>query len=90
MTVRASDELVDGLKSLRGLLLVIELLFNPRLTVVPVRKPFWMPKFEVALPLDQRVGAGQEGAALRCGLVRPTQGSGQQGIEDWECSGPGG
>ena len=37
-------EFVSGLMSLRGLLLVDEVLFSPRLTVVPVRKPFWMPK----------------------------------------------
>ena len=33
-----SDEVVAGLKSLRGLLLLTDVLFNPRLTVVPVRK----------------------------------------------------
>ena len=47
----ASEALVDGLKSLRGLLLVVELLFSPRLTIVPVRKPFW-------IPTDEGPGAG--------------------------------
>src|ERR1019366_6713971 len=41
---RDSDELVAGLKSLRGLLLFAEVLFNPRETVVPVRKDCWIPK----------------------------------------------
>src|ERR1017187_5739736 len=42
---KASDEVVAGLKSLRGLLPFTEVLFNPRLTEVPVRKLCWMPKF---------------------------------------------
>src|ERR1035441_6507491 len=41
---KVSDEVVAGLKSLRGLLLLTEVLFNPRLTVVPVRKACWIPK----------------------------------------------
>ena len=40
VTEKASEELVDGLKSLRGLLLDDGVLFKPRLTMVPVRKPF--------------------------------------------------
>ena len=78
---------MDGLKSLRGLLLVTELLFRPRLTVVPVRKPFWIPKLREVLPLDQRVGAGEEGAALRRGLVRPTQASGEHRVQVRNASG---
>src|SRR5436305_12872971 len=46
VTEKPSEEVVDGLKSLRGLLLVVELLFKPRLTMVPVRNPFCRPKFE--------------------------------------------
>src|ERR1039457_1034225 len=41
---KVSDELVAGLKSLRGLLLLVLVLFNPRLTEVPVRKDCWIPK----------------------------------------------
>src|ERR1035438_1530848 len=41
---KVSDELVAGLKSLRGLLLAVLVLFNPRLTVVPVRKDCWIAK----------------------------------------------
>src|ERR1039458_1372566 len=41
---KGSDELVAGLKSLRGLLLAVLVLFNPRLTVVPVRKDCWIAK----------------------------------------------
>src|SRR5437763_16825051 len=40
-----SVDVVDGLKSLRGLLPDVLVLFNPRPKVVPVRKPFEMPKF---------------------------------------------
>ena len=42
---KASDEVVAGLKSLRGLLLFTEVLFKPRLTEVPVRKLCWIAKF---------------------------------------------
>ena len=45
---RLSDALVAGLKSLRGLLLLTDVLFNPRLTVVPVRKLCWIPKLLTA------------------------------------------
>src|ERR1022692_4945098 len=44
LRLKVSDEVVAGLKSLRGLLLFTEVLFNPRLTVVPVRKDCWIPK----------------------------------------------
>ena len=70
---RPSEELVDGLKSLRGLLLVTELLLSPRLTVVPVRKPFWIAEIARCPAADQGVGAGDEGAGLRRGGVGPAQ-----------------
>src|ERR1017187_9338555 len=44
LRLKVSAEVVAGLKSLRGLLLLTEVLFNPRLTVVPVRKACWIPK----------------------------------------------
>src|SRR3954453_4727170 len=40
----ANEEVVDGLKSLRGLLLLTELLLRPRLTLVPVMNPLEIPK----------------------------------------------
>src|SRR5450759_2302032 len=68
LTARASDEVVAGLKSLRGLLLVTEVLFNPRLTVVPVRKPFWIPKLPMFCRwISEVVPVRKE---LLCGVVR--------------------
>src|SRR5260370_11221814 len=45
---RVSGEVVAGLKSLRGLLLLIDVLFNPMLMVVPVRTLCWIPKLLTA------------------------------------------
>ena len=58
---------MDGLKSLRGLLLVTEVLFNPRLTVVPVRKPFWMPKLPMLCRWIRELVPVMK--ALLCGVV---------------------
>src|SRR5262245_16805197 len=44
--VSPSVEFFEGLKSLRGLLLRRELLFNPRVTLVPVRNPLEMPRLD--------------------------------------------
>src|SRR5581483_10274178 len=59
--------LVAGLKSLRGLLLVLELLFSPRLTIVPVRKPFWRPMFERSCRATRKLVPVMK--ALLCGVV---------------------
>src|ERR1035441_2082025 len=45
--LRLSDEVVAGLKSLRGLLLLTPVLFNPRLRVVPVRNDCWIAKLAI-------------------------------------------
>src|SRR5450756_458107 len=67
-TERASDEVVARLKSLRGLLLVTEVLFNPRLTVVPVRKPFEIAKLPMFCRwISEVVPVRKE---LLCGVVR--------------------
>ena len=79
---RPSDEVVEGLKSLRGLLLVMELLFKPRLTVGAGEKALLDGEVADRLLLDQRIGAGDEGAALRRGLVSPAQGADERGVED--------
>src|SRR5665647_1659979 len=68
LTERASDEVVAGLKSLRGLLLVTDVLFNPRLTVVPVRKPFWIPKLPIFCRWTSEVVPVRK--ELLCGVVR--------------------
>ena len=52
---------------MRGLLLLTELLFNPRLTVVPVRKPFWIPKLpRLCRWISELVPVRK---ALLCGVV---------------------
>ena len=62
------NELFDGLKSLRGLLLVEKLLFRPRLTVVPVRNPLLMLKFVRSCRVINALFPVTN--ALLCGCVR--------------------
>src|ERR1035441_2121298 len=65
---RVSDELVAGLKSLRGLLLPVLVLFNPRLTVVPVRKACWIPKLPTSWVWMSELVPVRK--ALVCGVVK--------------------
>src|SRR5579871_770745 len=67
VSVTPSVALVAGLKSARGLLAVVEVLFNPRFTVVPVRKLCCTPKLEV----DRRCTSSLLPVtnALLCGVV---------------------
>src|ERR1035441_2293802 len=65
---KLSDEFVAGLKSLRGLLLAVLVLFNPRLTVVPVRKDCWIPKLPMSwFWMSELVPVRK---ALVCGVVK--------------------
>src|ERR1022692_3770600 len=65
---KVSEELVAGLKSLRGLLLAVLVLFNPRLTVVPVRKACWMPKLPTSWVWMSELVPVRK--ALVCGVVK--------------------
>ena len=65
---KVSDELVAGLKSLRGLLLAVLVLFNPRLTVVPVRKDCWIPKLPTSCVWMSELVPVRK--ALVCGVVK--------------------
>src|SRR5450759_1128154 len=65
---RPSDEVVAGLKSLRGLLLLTEVLFNPRLRVVPVRKLCWTATFPT--PWRWTSSLVPVVKALLCGVVK--------------------
>ena len=62
---------MDGLKSLRGLLLAELVLFSPRLTVVPVRKPFASPKLPMFCRWIRALVPVTK--ALLCGVVRCAQ-----------------
>src|ERR1022692_2899017 len=69
--LRLSDEVVAGLKSLRGLLLLTPVLFNPRLRVVPVRNDCWIAKLAIfccwmssLLPVLNDCGPGVAGFSV--------------------------
>src|ERR1039458_5207343 len=65
---KVSVKLVAGLKSLRGLLLAVLVLFNPRLTVVPVRKDCWIPKLPTSCVWMSELVPVRK--ALVCGVVK--------------------
>src|SRR5689334_13093547 len=65
--VRPRLEFLEGLKSLRGLLLVTKLLLSPMFTVVPVRKPLLMPKLETSCRCTRKLVPVTK--ALLCGWV---------------------